>query len=163
MKGGFTKLFGHVPKVAIIEAFAQNFDFELTATEIQEISGISRRATYLIISKLVKDGLLLEKKTRPKLFSLNMNDIRAKTLAIVEPMLELGDLESLMKYEIGIPQSSRLPDGIENILTYKELETQRNYEKMENDQSEIVTMSSTVSNMSEENGAREPYPVASAA
>ncbi len=34
---------------------------------------------------------------------------------------------------------------------------------MENDQSEIVTMSSTVSNMSEENGAREPYPVASAA
>lgn len=163
MKGGFTKLFGHVPKVAIIEAFSQNFDFELTATEIREISGISKRATYLIISNLVKDGLLLEKKNRPKLFSLNMNDIRAKTLAIVEPMLELGNLESLMKDEIGLPQSSILPEGIENIFTNKELETLRNYEIIEGDQAGIGTISSTESKISEGNGPEERYPIASAA
>lgn len=163
MKGGFTKLFGHVPKVAILEAFAQNFDFELTATEIREISGISKRATYLIISRLVKDGVLLEKKSRPKLFSLNMNDVRAKTLAIIEPMLELGDLESLMKEEMGLPQSSLLPGGIENTLTYKEFEKPDNYEIINSDQAGIGTISSTELKISEGNGTGEIYPIASAA
>jgi len=163
MKGGFTKLFGRVPKVAIIEAFAQNFDFEMSASEIQDISGISKRATYLIISKLVGEGILLEKKNRPKLFSLNMNDVRGKTLAVMEPMLEMGGLESFMKSEMGIPQSSMLPEGIMENTEYLETGRSKYIEIDNTNQLLFKTVTLNETNTRDANGTNTAYSTPSAA
>lgn len=118
--GAFTNLFKigerQIPRVAILEAFAENPDDSLSASDIIRITGVSRRAVYLILNDLVEDGLLvLDDKPGnrgAKQFYLNPNDARASNLALIESILNVGSIESRIKEDANIPQSDALPPSV---------------------------------------------------
>ena len=49
--GAFSDIFGKVPKVLILEMFAENPNDELTVKDIIDQTGVSKRGTYLILKK----------------------------------------------------------------------------------------------------------------
>ena len=121
--GSFSNIFGKVPKVLVLEAFAEDPDEHFTAPEIMRITGISRRAAYLIIKKFVEEGLLIvvEDHKRPASYALNNSDLRAVVLKRVEPLLVIGRLESELKIEEGIPLTRIYPSGYLNELISRPL------------------------------------------
>ncbi len=108
--GAFSEIFGKVPKVLILETLTENSDDELTIREIIDETNVSKRGTYLIIEKLVKEGLVIENGTRPKKYTLNKNDLRALTLIGAEPLLIQGKLEYELKVDDNIPLTELYKD-----------------------------------------------------
>ncbi len=109
--GAFSEIFGKVPKVLILETLTENSDDELTIREIIDETNVSKRGTYLIIEKLVKEGLVIENGTRPKRYTLNKNDLRALTLINAEPLLIQGKLEYELKIDDNIPLTDPYMDN----------------------------------------------------
>lgn len=105
--GAFTDLMGNSPRVAILEAFAENPDDVLSAPEIELITGISRRAVYYSLKKFVEDGILeiLQTERKGNFYRLNENDLRAQLLPTIEHILVAGSLESDIKRDFGIKQT----------------------------------------------------------
>lgn len=116
--GSFTEIFGKVPRILVLEAFAEDPDEHFTAPEIMRITGVSRRAAYLIIQKFVKEGLLLPVRDQKGASSyvLNNSDLRAVVLKRIEPLLVIGKLESELKLEEGIPSTNIYPNSYLNDL-----------------------------------------------
>lgn len=118
--GAFTNLFKignrKIPRISILEAFAENPDDTLSAPDIIKITGVSRRAVYMIISDLANDGILVkvpkERGQRTQYYCLNPNDARAANLSLIERLLSLGSIESRVKEDQGMPQSVILPNSI---------------------------------------------------
>jgi hypothetical protein len=107
---------GHrrLPRVAVLEVFVENPDSPLSAPEVEDSSGVSRRAAYYIINDLVKEGLLVKipKKGITQLYALNSNDVRSSPLVYIEKLLTIGRLEAEMKREEGLDQSELLEESI---------------------------------------------------
>jgi len=113
--GAFTDLFGYLPRVKVLEVFAENPDEALSAPDVERTADVSRRAAYLIIKGYVEDGVIVPARPAgqsPRRFQLNQNDLRAQTLWAVEHILTLGGLQAEIKRSRGIPLSSPLPHGI---------------------------------------------------
>lgn len=118
--GAFTNLFKignrKIPRILILEAFAENPDDILSAPDIIKMTGVSRRAVYMIINDLANDGILVkvpkEKGKRTQYYGLNPNDARAANLSLIERLLSLGSIESRVKEDQGMPQSAILPNSI---------------------------------------------------
>lgn len=113
--GAFVSLFGRIPRLAVLEAFAENPDDSLSAPEIEDITGVSRRAAYLIIRHYLSVGVLVRDATaegRADKYQLNSNDVRGRSLELLDRLITLGTLESVMKRESGISQSEPLPGGL---------------------------------------------------
>jgi len=107
--GAFSDIFGNVPKVLILETLAENSDDDLTIRDIIEETGVSKREVYLIMRKLVKEGLVLESGGRPKKYKLNTMDLRAITLIRAEPLLIMGKLEYELKIDDNIHKNEQQP------------------------------------------------------
>jgi hypothetical protein len=103
--GAFSDIFGKVPKVLILEMFAENPNDELTIRDIIDQTEVSKRGAYLIVKKFEKTGILIELPGKPKKYILNHNDLRAKTLINAEPLLILGKLEYELKLDDNIALS----------------------------------------------------------
>lgn len=101
--GAFSDIFGKVPKVLILEMFAENPNDELTVKDIIDQTGVSKRGTYLILKKFKEVGLLTKISGRPQKYMLNRNDLRALTLIRAEPLLIMGKLEYEIKLDDNIP------------------------------------------------------------
>ncbi len=101
--GAFSDIFGKVPKVLILEMFAENPDDELTVKDVIDQTGVSKRGAYLIIKKFKDTGLLTKIPGRPEKYMLNHNDLRALTLIKAEPLLIMGKLEYEIKMDDNIP------------------------------------------------------------
>ncbi len=97
--GAFSDIFGKVPKVLLLEMFAENSDDYLTASDIIEETRISKRAVYLLLEKYVNEGLLIKLNGKPKKYKLNKNDLRAIALKNIEPALVMGKLEYELKLD----------------------------------------------------------------
>ncbi len=97
--GAYSDIFGNVPKVLLLEMFAENPEDELTASDIIEETGISKRETYLLLEKFVKEGLIVVKNGRPKRYQLNRNDLRANVLENAESLLIMGKIEAELKID----------------------------------------------------------------
>jgi len=82
------------------------------------MSGVSRRGAYLILQRYIDDGILLRFPAEPGKkgvrYGLNPNDVRAKTLKALEPLLAIGQLESEIKRDEGLPQTEMLGISILN-------------------------------------------------
>ena len=82
------------------------------------MSGVSRRGAYLILQRYIDDGILLRFPAEPGKkgvrYGLNPNDVRARTLKMLEPLLIIGALESEIKRDEGVPQEARLGISILN-------------------------------------------------
>ena len=120
--GAFNDLFAprnkDIPQISVLETVVHYAGTPLTAREIIEMSEVSRRAVYQILVRYVEDGVLVElppeEGGRGKRFGLNPNDVRARLLRILEPLLAIGQLESELKREEGRPQKDSLPMSILN-------------------------------------------------
>ncbi len=108
--GVYSDIFGKVPRVLLLEMFAENPDDELTASDIIEETGISKRETYLLLEKFVKEGLIVSKDGRPKKYRLNKNDLRAKVLENTESLLIMGKIEAELKIDEHIKLSDPYPE-----------------------------------------------------
>lgn len=104
-----------IPRIAILETFAENPDDSLSAAEVIEYSGASRRAVYLILGDFEKEGLLTridEKGSRGRKYRLNPNDVRARSLGLMEQLLTVGGIEARLKRTRGLPQAELLEDSV---------------------------------------------------
>jgi len=74
------------------------------------ITGKARGAVYYTIEQLCIEGLIIKVhgSHRPVLYQLNINDIRAQILPYVEHALAKGQLEAIMKDELGQLQEEPL-------------------------------------------------------
>jgi hypothetical protein len=97
--GAFSDIFGDVPKILILEMFAESPNDELSIRDIIDQTGVSKRGAYLIVKKFKDSGLLVEFPGRPHKYMLNHNDLRVKTLIRAEPLLIMGKLEYELKLE----------------------------------------------------------------
>ena len=113
----FTEFFGRSPRVAILEAFSENPDEDLSVPEIITITGISRRAVYMHINKMIKEGLLINsnKIGKCKYFKFNENDPRGEALVYLESVLTLGNIERNIRIDEGIPLDVPFPYIYRNI------------------------------------------------
>ena len=110
--GAFSNLFAtgdrKIPRIAVIEIFAEHPDTPLTAPEVERMSEVSRRAVYMIIKDFVEEGILVqmppEKPARSTRYALNPHDLRAETLKRMEVLLTIGQLEAEIKRDEGVPQ-----------------------------------------------------------
>lgn len=111
--GSFSSIFGKLPKVLVLEAFAEDPEEQYSAPEIMRITGISRRAAYLIIQHFLKEGLLnfSERKRGTKYYRLNPSDLRAVILTRLEPILTMGGIEKDLKIEEQIPLTEKYPNS----------------------------------------------------
>lgn len=109
--GAFTRLFGKSPRVVLVEAFAENPDDELSVPEIVALTDVSRRAAYMHIQTLVKEGILIKsgKKGKCQYYRFNEVDPRGEALVFLENILILGDLESRIKRDEGIAPEMPFP------------------------------------------------------
>ncbi len=107
--GAFSDIFGKVPGVLLMEMFTENADDELTANDIIEQTGISKRETYLLLKKFVKEGLIVVKNIRPKRYKLNKNDLRSSVLENAESLLIIGKIEAELKIDDRIKLSDPYP------------------------------------------------------
>lgn len=109
--GTFVKLFGRSPRVAIVEAFSENPDDDLSVPEIVKITGISRRAVYMHVRKMLKEGLIVTSRKVGKglYFKFNSEDPRGEALAQLESVLTLGNIEQKIRKDEGIPASAPFP------------------------------------------------------
>lgn len=135
--GAFSDIFGNVPKVLILETLAENSDDDLTIRDIIEETGVSKRGVYLIMRKLVKDGIVLESGVRPKKYKLNTMDLRAITLIRAEPLLIMGKLEYELKIDDNIPYNesyseSYLYDANSNYYPEDNFKTENSYKTSPN-------------------------------
>ena len=120
--GAFNDLFApknrDIPQISVLETIVHYANTPLTAAEIIEMSEVSRRGVYTILQRYVDDGVVIEmppeEGTRAKRFALNPNDVRAKTLKALEPLLAIGQLESEIKRDEGLPQTEMLGISILN-------------------------------------------------
>jgi hypothetical protein len=116
--GVLVGLFGagnrRLPRVAVLEAFVENPDIELSAPEVEKIADVSRRAAYYIIKGFAEEGILVRKTKvgKTQLYALNQNDVRTDPLVYLERLLTIGRLEAEMKREEGIDQSDMLDESI---------------------------------------------------
>lgn len=121
--GAFTNLFKignrKIPRISILEAFAENPDDALSAPDVIKMTGVSRRAVYMIINDLANDGILIkvpkERGQRTQYFGLNPNDARAANLSLIERLLNLGSVESRIKEDQGMPHSVMFPNSVLNV------------------------------------------------
>jgi biotin operon repressor len=126
--GAFTDLFKignrKIPRISILEAFAENPDDPLSAPDIIKMTGVSRRGVYMIISDLANDGILVkvpkERGQRTQYYGLNPNDARAANLSMIERLLNLGSIESRNKEDREMPTSVISPNSILNAEISKE-------------------------------------------
>jgi hypothetical protein len=113
LMGAFTDLFGYIPRVEVLEAFAETPSDPLSAPDIERITEVSRRAAYLIVRHYVREGLLVAVAGpgdgNPRRFMLNPNDLRAKTLAEMERLITLGSIQAEIKRMRSVSLSEPLP------------------------------------------------------
>lgn len=100
--GAFSDIFGDVPKVLVLEMFAENPNDELSVRDIIDQTKVSKRGVYLIVRKFKKSGLLIELPVKPRKYMLNFNDLRVRTLVKAEPLLIMGKLEYELKMDNNI-------------------------------------------------------------
>ena len=120
--GAFNDLFAprgrRIPQISVLETMAEYANQPLTAREVIEMSGVSRRGAYLILQRYIDDGILLRFPAEPGKkgvrYGLNPNDVRARTLKMLEPLLIIGALESEIKRDEGLPQTEMLGISILN-------------------------------------------------
>lgn len=113
--GAFTDLFGYIPRVQVLEVFAENSGDSLSAPDVEKIADVSRRAAYLIIRRYVKDGVIVPvgaSNEKPRRFQLNPNDLRSQTLWGMEHILTLGGLQAEIKRARRLPFTQSLPYGV---------------------------------------------------
>jgi hypothetical protein len=103
-----------LPRVSVIEAFVENPEYQLSAPDVERITGVSRRAAYYIIQQLVGEGILVKRPRliRPQQYGLNEKDIRTNSLIQVERLLTIGKLESEIKKDRGLEQSDFLAGSL---------------------------------------------------
>ncbi len=152
--GAFSDIFGNVPKVLILETLAENSDDNLTIRDIIEETSVSRREVYLLIRRLVKDGLVLESGNRPKKYKLNANDLRAITLIRAEPLLIMGKLEYELKIDDNIPVNEPYPESYlysTNINYYHDdnFKTEKSYDVSINNPDAKDDFQESITNMSD--------------
>ncbi len=112
--GVFTSFFGDSPRVAIVEAFAENPDEELSVPEIERITDASRNSIYTHVEKLVEQGILVlsserGKAKKAKYYRFNEMDPRGRALTFLEGVLALGDLQQQIRLDEGISQEMPFP------------------------------------------------------
>lgn len=109
--GAFTGLFGTSPRVAVVEAFAENPDDKLSVPEIVAITGVSKRGAYMHTRRLLDEGILVKsgKIGKCQLYEFNENDSRGEALTFLADVLALGGLESRIKMDEGIPFDQPFP------------------------------------------------------
>lgn len=120
--GLFTRLFGNTPRIAVLEVFAELPDSILTVSQLRKYAGVSKRESYLILRKLASDGLVtkVSKKKESESYKLNPNDLRARSLVDLISLINLGELESQMKYDMGQPDKEILKGGFLQQSQFKE-------------------------------------------
>ena len=111
--GLFTRLFGKVPRIAVLEVFAELPDSILTVSQVRKYAGVSKRESYLILRKLASDGLVAKvtKRDEDESYKLNQNDLRARLLVDLIPLINLGELESQIKHDMRLPDTEVLKGG----------------------------------------------------
>jgi DNA-binding transcriptional ArsR family regulator len=109
--GSLVSLFGKSPRVAILEAFAEDPDLEFSAPEIARETEVSRRGVYMHLRKLLREGVIVPSRKVGKgwYYRLNENDRRAKILPFLDSVVTLGRIESAIKADEGIPADAPLP------------------------------------------------------
>lgn len=112
--GNLVNLFGKSPRVAILEAFAEDPGIEFSAPEIARETGISRRGAYIHMRKLLREGVIVPSRKEGKgwYYRLNQNDRRAEVLPYLESVVTLGRIERAIKVDEGIPLDAPLPRGV---------------------------------------------------
>jgi len=109
--GILTKLLGASPRVAVVEAFAENSDEVLSVPEIVRITGVSKRAVYIHVRKLLKDGMLVMKDRVGKCdyYQLNKTDPRGKAVVYLADVMAMGQLESEIGRDEGLELGQPFP------------------------------------------------------
>jgi len=100
--GAFTDLFGRIPRVAFLEALLENADLRVSAPELARIAKVSRRSAYLFAARFRREGLItqsVDPETGTKKYALNEDDLRARSLALLERLVVLGGLETRLRQD----------------------------------------------------------------
>ncbi|MDG6224596.1 MAG: hypothetical protein QCI82_03685 [Candidatus Thermoplasmatota archaeon] len=108
--GSFTRTFGGSARVRILEVFSENPEDHLSAPQIMEMTGISRRNVYLILEALLSEGILVKGRRVGKCdhYLLNPNDVRSRNLGYLESLLTIGHIEKEIRADEGIPLNEPL-------------------------------------------------------
>ena len=109
--GSFTNLFGNYPRVVILEAFAENPEYELSVPDLIKITEKSRRTVYMYIEKILEEGIIIEGKKEGKCqyYKFNSNDPRGEAFVYLEYILTKGSLEKEIKRDEEIPLHQPFP------------------------------------------------------
>lgn len=109
--GSFTNLFGNYPRVVILEAFAENPEYELSVPDLIKITQKSRRTVYMYIEKILEEGIIIEGKKEGKCqyYKFNSNDPRGEAFVFLEYILTKGSLEKEIKRDEEIPLHQPFP------------------------------------------------------
>jgi len=124
--GTFTNLFGKSPRVAVVEAFAENPEVDLSVPEIVRISGVSRRAVYIHVRHLLNEGIIKKNRKSGKCwyYIFNENDPRGEALTYLDSALALGFLEQQIKRDEGISPDAPLTSFIQRKWDWKRIPTE---------------------------------------
>lgn len=112
--GLLSRLFGKTPRISVLEVLAEKPNHPFTVAQIRDYSRISKRESYLILRRLASEGLVVKTNDldQNESYRLNSNDLRSKILVELLPLINLGELESQIKFEKQIPDSELLPESI---------------------------------------------------
>jgi len=115
--GSLVDLFGKSPRVAILEAFAEDPDIEFSAPEIARETGVSRRGVYIHLRKLLREGVLIpsQKVGKGWYYRLNRNDRRGEILPLLDSVVTLGRIERSIKVDEGISLDAPLPWAVRSL------------------------------------------------
>jgi predicted DNA-binding transcriptional regulator len=109
--GILTRLLGTSPRVAVVEAFAENPDEILSVPEIVRITRVSKRAVYIHVRKLLRDGMLVMRDRVGKCdyYQLNKTDPRGKAVVYLADVMAMGQLESEIRRDEGLGLGQPFP------------------------------------------------------
>ncbi|AKB24520.1 hypothetical protein MSMTP_1051 [Methanosarcina sp. MTP4] len=98
-----SEIFEDCPQVKIVEAFAENYENKLYATDIVRMTGVSKSTVYKHLEKLVAEGVVEEKskagKTRS--YRLNAENPKAKIILMLKRFIIYERLDELLEKEPG--------------------------------------------------------------
>ena len=111
--GVLTDLLGRLPRLQVLEVFAENPDYAFSAPEIERAAQVARRTAYIHLPALVEEGILVIDKegglADPLRYRLNPADIRALYLPLLENVVASGKLEAELRADLTLEPSDPLP------------------------------------------------------
>ncbi len=96
-----SELFGGCPQVKVVETFTEHYDDVLSVPEIERMTDVSKATVYSHTKNLLEEGVVKKagKVGKTQLYQLNIENVKAKIILMLERYIVSERLEKLIEKE----------------------------------------------------------------